>query len=259
MRICFSNSDWVSFDLLGSVAPALERMYRHLQHVALPWRPWDAPLYPHDPIEQLVRAGQALGLTVDAAQCSSQAYFNHLHELYEHGYNGDSAWMDYHELIHVSEKSLGNRNILLLDHRELAGLLEQPFDQNWMQHGITCVPAGTVFVQWAELGKSPYVYWRNQEPSDLSRLCELAKPWLKLRGRMGVAMHGIDFMDRIDQIGFNTWWQGFEKDWCDHWKIDSWTLEHQRSVVPIGSIDPDSVDQMHQWLHKGHYPTHVRL
>ena len=262
MRICFTNGEWVEFELSGPVAPVLEHMYEYLQNVALPWRPWDSPIYQASPAAALVQAGAVLGIDVDEAQCRDQLYLNSLHAIYERKYDGRPAWMDYHENIHRCERPiLTHLEPMPLDHRELAGPVQQPFDLEWLTHGTTCVERGTVFVAWAELGKIPYQYWLDGEPDSLERMCELVKPWLALKGRIMVALENKDFFSYVRRRRhmFNDWWQQYETAWCRHWGIDSWSLEQQRTVVPIGHMQPKQCDQVLEWLGQGHYPSHVRL
>lgn len=247
----------MEFDLQGPVALTLNHMYRHLQHVTLPWRPWDGPAYYDQVVDQLVTAGAALDVIVDPVKCTDQSYLNFLHNIFEKNYNGNPGWLDYHERIHLIEKRALGR--MTLGHRELAGPIQQPFNLAWMDHGITQLDTGTVFVEWAELGKTPYKYWNDGEPDDPVRLRELAKPWITLRGRIVVALQPLDLMQNLDTENFDRWWKTREKDWCNHWSINSWSLVHQRSVVPVGNLGLDQVNLVLQWLDSGYHPTHVRL
>lgn len=259
MWIRFNNDCQVAFDPVAPFDAILGRMYKHLQYVPLPWREWDNGNFRKDPIVFLIQAGQKIGVNVDAARCDQQSYLNWLHQTYENLYDGKPEWLDYHELIHVCEKSLGYSNTLVLDHRELAGPLSRPFDPEWMCWATTQVPPGSIFIQWAELGKKPYSYWKDGEPQDLGRLCALAKPWLTLRGSINVALDQIDFMENKDHVRFESWWQHFEKPWCDHWQIKSWSLRDQYSVIPIGDLDPYGLAKVRQWISEGYHPTHVGL
>lgn len=259
MWIRFNNAHRVCFDLARPFDGALARMYKHLQYVPLPWREWDSGNFAQDPVEFLVAAGKKVGIDVDRVRCDQQQYLNGLHQIYENLYDGTPAWLDYHELIHVCERSLGCGNILILDHRELAGPLARTVDPGWMQYATPQIPAGSIFLQWAELGKTPYTYWKDGEPQNLARLCELAKPWLMLRGCINVALESKDFIKNKDHLGFESWWQQFENAWCDHWQIKQWSLRDQYSVIPVGNLGPDGLEKVKQWISEGYHPTHVGL
>jgi hypothetical protein len=86
-------------------------------------------------------------------------------------------------------------------------------------------------VGWSELGKTPYTYWRDGEPNDIARMCQLIKPWIKLRPKILVALEDIDTLSNIDIQGFESWWQQYSEAWCQHWNISSWTVNDIFSVV----------------------------
>lgn len=243
MKLHFNES--VLSIILNStpVASVIKGIYRHLQHVPLNFKPWDNPYYLDMPREQLVdklvNFGRCVGVDVDYNRCLSydQDYFNIIHKIYEQGYNGDPAWLDFHEHIHMCEKSVKIPSTMLIDYREKSGLLEKKFNIDWMDDTKTYVRAGDVYVKWAELGKNPYSYWKNLEPNNIDRLCQLAKPWLKLRPRLSIALDDFDFTGHLDIQGFNTWWKEYESTWCQHWTIDHWGIKEITSVSVVGQID----------------------
>jgi hypothetical protein len=232
-------------------------MFRHLQHVPLPWRAWDSPFYLEDPVPKLVASGQKLGIAVDQSQSNQQHYLNHLHQIYERAYDGNPLWLDFHEHIHMCERD--RKSILTLDYRELSGPIRQSFDHAWLESAVTRIPAGSVFVSWSELGKSPYRYWQDQEQDCLERMCELAKPWIYLRGKLEVALEDIDSMDHLEQDLFRPWWEARSSDWCQYWNIPKWTLEQQRAMIIVGHIPPDDLGSLTLDLQQGQHPTHVVL
>lgn len=245
------------------IAAAIQKMYRHLQHLPITFKPWDNPYYSNMPLDYLVSKlagyGKAVGVDVDAQKCLSQdqTYLNALHKIYEQSYDGSSPWLDYHEHIHMCEYTTKKFQTLVIDYREKAGLLEKPFDMSWMTHTTTKVRRGDVYINWTELGKTPYQYWKNAEPNDIQRLCELAKPWIKLRSKLSIALDDVDFDDRTDKNEFSQWWQNHEQPWCQHWGINQWGVAEIFAVSVIGHIDDiDSVDLN---LQKNMLPTRIRL
>ena len=101
-----------------------------------------------------------------------------------------------------------------------------------------------MYTEWCELGKIPYNYYRDNEPNDLNRLCELAKPWLKLHPKLCVALEPIDFLANRTLAGFATWWEGYERDWCKHWKLESHSLAQQFGVIVVGHVNPHNIDNL---------------
>lgn len=246
MQIVFSDGNTVDVALADTPLSAVyTKIYKHLGHVPIPFRDWDNPFYVAgmtvpELVEKLILYASKVSVQIDKQQClqQDQGYFNHIHEIYEKNYNGDPAWLAFHEHIHLCEKLTSRKSILRIDYREKSGLLEKIFDHSWLKHATTKIKAGDVFVQWAELGKTPYGYWRNNEPTDITRMCELAKPWLTLRPMIAIALADIDTLENIDITGFQSWWSQYSDTWCAHWNIPDWTIDNIQSVVVLGHV-PD--------------------
>ena len=259
MRIVFDQDKQVEFALSGPVTSSLERMYKHLQYVPLNWRDWDNPYYiVESPVKKLVNCGKKLGIEVDEKRSNDQSYLNYLHRRYELEYDGRSEWLDFNEYIHRCEREKKQKT-LSFDHREHAGLVQKPFNYSWLENSVSKVKKGKLFVKWNELGKKPFEYWLDNESVDISSMCATAKPWITLRSRIDLALEDTDFAPDIDQQSFDIWWQTYKKDWCEHWKLASWELEQQISVIPIGQLDEAQCDLVVEWLNQGLKPTHVRL
>jgi len=223
----------------------IQRAYRHLQNLPVIFKPWDNPYYvkhmdPYQLALKLVEFGKKVGVEVDFDRCltNDQNYLNFIHKIYEQKYDGDPRWLDFHEHIHMCEKTefKDATKPFVIDYREKAGLLEKKFDIEWIKHTTTQVKAGDVYVQWAELGKTPYKYWENGEPNDINRICELAKPWLKLRCKISIAIEDFDFTAGVRPSEFNQWWNNYQHLWCHYWGISSWGLKEMFSVSVIGQV-----------------------
>jgi hypothetical protein len=259
MKIKFQNDATIDISFTHSaLAQVIKNIYQHLQHVELMFRDWDNPYwiqgldYP-TLLEKLDQHARAVNIKLDHLRCrqKDQTYFNELHVIYEKNYNGDPHWLNFHEHIHLCETLSSQHKLwiqsLSIDYREKAGLLEKKFDPAWLQHQ-TKVDPGDVYINWAELGKTPYDYWQDQEPSQLSRLCELSKPWLILRPKINVALAPIDFMHKKQKSQFESWWQEFEKPWCQHWNLPGWSIENMFSVGLVGRVN--NVAQLDDLLKK---------
>jgi hypothetical protein len=247
----FNNGDQIEIKLINSpVTTALEKIFKHLQHVPLNFKKWDNPFYVEsvafsDLVSELVTTGDALGIQVDASECIAlnQLYYNQLHKIYETNYNGDPRWLDFHEHIHLCELHYRQDPLrsVLIDYRERAGPLTKSFDNSYLSNIVTDIVPGMVYIQWTELGKRPYNYWIDNEPNNLDRLCQLSKPWTHLRPKLCIATQHINLLDDIDP-GFFAWWNQYESAWCKHWQLDNWPITYQAGVIHIGTID--QVDTM---------------
>ena len=267
MKIVFNSGQEIQIILHETpVKLAIEKVFKHLQHVALPFKPWDNPFYQklndhNQLVESLTIFGKRLDIDVDARRClqRDQIYYNKLHKIFEQGYNGDPAWLDFHEHIHLCESHQVSSDVILY-HRELAGPLKKPMHTSWLTPATTQVQSGDVYVTWAELGKNPYQYWKNKEPNDFERLCDLAKPWLNFFPRLAVTLESKCLLPKdlntIERIDFESWWYKQSGPWCQHWNIDSWTLEDMYSVIVIGKAD---VNLLTDLLKKNHYPIYIKL
>jgi hypothetical protein len=263
VQIVFSNNTAVDLILESTpLATVYQKIYKHLGHVSVPFRRWDHPFYCNtleELVEQLILCASKVSVTVCRESClnQDQNHFNAIHEIYEHNYNGDPAWLNFHEHIHLCERWPVQKPRLIIDYREKSGMLERPFDLAWLENATTKIKAGDVFVEWAELGKTPYGYWENNEPDNMDRMCELAKPWLTLRPKIVVALEDIDTMNNVDIPAFESWWKQHSKEWCRHWNLLSWSIVDIFSVVRLGQV-PEFKNIIEQ-LKNNNTPTKILL
>jgi hypothetical protein len=256
MKILFEDSEEVAIELGNSpLCQVYRSIYKNLQHVPVPYRDWDNPFWVNSRaypalIESLAWYGRKVGVDVDQTSClaSDQDYYNYLHKIYEISYNSDQMWLDFHEHIHLCEYFYQEHRTtyLSIDYRNLSGMLERLVEHSWTDYGQTEFLPGDVFVAWSELGKSPYTYWNNREPEDLSRMCQLAKPWLTLKPKLLIATEPVNLLANKDIDGFNLWWPKFQSAWCRHWNIPAWTIDHMYSGIPLGRVG--NIDHLNNLL-----------
>ena len=269
MNIHFSDKSTVPVHLYNnSVAEYYTRVYKKLQFVPLHFAEHDNPYSklnsdPLTTIKKLVLVGTNLNVDVDPAQCLNQPYLNILHKIYEKNYKPKSNWLEFHELIHLVESQnrktpLHGATSMHIDYREKSGPLITKFNTEWKSLFTTKVSEGDVYVQWAELSKDPYNYWKDKEPpNDINRLCELSKPWLSLKPKLFVSLTDFDFMSNKDITGFNEWWQEVKQPWCTYWEIDDWTLKDIESCIVIGKVPIDHINLIRQNLQSNVIPVKV--
>lgn len=261
MQILF-DAESVSFDLIDSpLMPIYQRILSHLRHVDIPFRRWDSIHRDHDSVDHLIEYGAKVGIDIDQIRCRAldQDYLNFLHQIYEKNYDGDPKWLDFHEHIHLCEKSLSIHvhQRLHIDWREKAGILEKTFDPDWLATATTQIKAGDVFVEWAELGKTPFMYWNNKEPNDIVRIKELCKPWLKLRPKIIVALEDHDYYKTSKE--FDQWWQCYHDEWCQHWNISKWDVKDMFSKLVFGHMSTSQLDKLKTLLLSEQTPRRILL
>lgn len=268
MLLIFSDDSTIELDIhhneLGIV---YQKIYKNLSRIPIPFLKWDNPYYCNSfsyiqLVDQLAFYAKQLSIDINKELClqKNQKYINQIHKIFEDNYNGDSRWLDFHEHIHLCENYGQDCKFLQIDYRAKAGPLEKPFDMTWFTNATTKIKKGDIYTQWSELGKTPYVYWKNNEPSEISRLCELALPWHKLVPKIMIAVDDIDTIEqaRIDQSSmdqFNSWWSQHSVPWCQHWGLNNWTLEDMYSVLIIGKIQ--DTDRLIQNLQNNIVPSKI--
>jgi hypothetical protein len=252
MKLIFSDNTLIDLGIKEHALGQLyNKIYKNLCRVPLVFRDWDNPYYLMKMsypqlVDKLVLYGKQMSITVDSTRClkQEQQYFNELHKIYELGYDGQPGWLDYHEHIHLCEKYYDHQPMILdIDYREKAGMLEKPFELKWLENSTTVITAGDVYVSWAELGKTPYGYWSNNEPNDFDRLCKLSKPWLILRPKIKIALEDNNSIENKKIDEFESWWSKYESDWCRHWNLKSWTTQDIFSKTVFGKIQDVSAIQ----------------
>jgi hypothetical protein len=266
MQIVFSNKQILELVLDSNpVADAYTQIYKHLQHVLVPFRDWDNPFYCdqltlEQRVQQLMIHGDCMKISIDQDSCmkQDQSYFNYIHTLYENNYNGDPTWLDFHEFIHLCEKkSWFTSKFCNIDYREKSGLLERKLDKNWLRFTKTKIQAGDVYVSWMELGKGPVSYWKDCEPDDEQSLHRLCKPWVTLKPTIKIALEDTDFLQNVDQKNFNSWWSGKCQAWCRHWNLEEWSLNNMFGVLVFGTVP--KYDELSKLLQKKIKPVQVKL
>jgi hypothetical protein len=235
------------------------KMLKHLQHVKLEEYPTDNP-YRHDVetvINELLTYAKLLNINIDQSRFTDQQYLNYLHKIYEKNYNGSYYWMHYQEAIHIVEHVFVEHMIpgdcphTHIDYREFAGKLKQPFDDRYRDLFETNITAGTVCVDWTELGKIPYDYWMNREVEDLNRMYELMKPWTGIKPKLKIFVRDRNMIpDDVDQ--FDIWFEQFKQPWLAHWGLKEWTHKDIFGRPPIGHLDDlekfDSLLKNKDWV-----------
>jgi len=246
MQIVFSNGETV--DLLMNqtpVASVYQKIYKHLQNVTIPFRDWDSPFYFYNHslqqmVGKLAMYAEKVNVSIDQQRClaQDQHYLNSIHEIYEKNYNGDPAWLDFHEHIHLCEQEYTYKlKIFRIDYREKSGLLEKPFDYEWLENATTKIKAGDVFISWNELGKTPYTYWYHNEPNDITRMRELIKPWVRLIPKIFIALEDKDLeKDCTKLLEFESWWAQYSEKLCQYWNIPSWTSNDMFKCLILGKV-----------------------
>lgn len=266
MKLIFSNNQEIELNIDNSpLGITYQKIYKNLSKVPIPFRSWDNPYYTKnltytELVDCLVKYAHQLSVDIDRSKClaQDQLYFNSVHKIYEQNYDGNPSWLDFHDHIHMCELYFKKTNdVFCIDYREKSGLLEKPMDQQWLSNAQTTVQSGDVYVEWSELGKTPYAYWKNNEPTNIERICKLAKPWLKLRPKIYVALDNMDKLKNIQCDEFSSWWKDYQLEWAQYWNIPSWNIENIFGVSVFGKTT--QIELLKEQLKNNAIPVRISL
>ena len=224
----------------------LEPGYKMLKHVPIQFYPWDNRLTFDKSLlcNSIVELGKRLDLSIDYSLCDKrdQSYLNQLHEIFENNTDGCKEWLMFHEHIHLLEDTIDTgmkTKVLRVYWRDFGGPLIKKFQYNLLEESTTHIKKGDIYVKWQELGKTPFDYYRDKEPNNIDRICELVKPWLLLKHNFSVALEDTNMLENVkskDIEHFNKWWIDYHNDFCNYNKIPEWNIKQIYSVIVLGNI-----------------------
>lgn len=251
LKISFQSGESLSIVTDNNAAAvAFKRMLKHLQHIDLSHYPFDNPYCRNlaTAKSELLKHAAKLGVKVEPDQLAQQSYLNWLHKQYEVGYNGSRDWLHYHEAVHVYEQINANPDPVALysqiDYRESAGPLNIKVQQAHLDLLVTDFSRGMCCIDWTELGKTPYEYWHNGEPDDITRMCALSKPWINLKPKLKIVLTTHNPVPP-DLTNFNSWFAQYKEQWCKHWQLSDYTAREMFGRIPIGFVDDvDKLDHL---------------
>ena len=123
-----------------------------------------------------------------------------------------------------------------VDWKDQAGRIETPITDELLDELVSVVRAGDVFVAYAELGKPPYTYWRDREPNDTARMCELAAPWKSFKPRIGIALADRE-LHPSDWPEFCAWFESVQDAYWQGLKLPARPVSQQQCVLPVGRVE----------------------
>lgn len=261
MKIIFNNSTVHQINpVTNSISTFVDRVFKHLEHVPVSFRYADNPfnITKEKTYKQLISAAEILNVDVDTARLSDQQYLNYLHNIYEICYDGkNTTWLDFHESIHLCENfksdNAHNRNTVRIDFREQGGLLKQKFKEEYYKDSTLTVSKGDCFLVWAELAKTPYDYFYDNEVDVADRVLELCKPWIWLKPSFRIAIDDVDLSRDTNEM--MNWFSKYKDDFCRLHNLKHWQPECMFSVIPFGKLN--NVDFFINDLKNGFKPERI--
>lgn len=238
---------------------------KHLQHVKLPYSLYDNTiLYSFDAaFQQLKSYAEKLKIKLDLSKVKDQLYLNQLHQIYEKNYSNNQCendnWLYFHEAIHIIERVLYKKNTksLSFDYRHFGGRLSTNFSFDELDNFTLINRPGDCIICFNELGKTPFDYWKDNEPDNLSRFCELAKPFIRFNFSIKIYFEDHDISNYCEINDFFAWFSKYKDSWCKHWNLPDWSLEQSCGNIKIGHCN--DWKKMHDEVFNGAKPVYLKL
>jgi len=244
-KIFFTNTENKTFDVdyvvnESLVAEKWFRKIKHLHKVAI------------DPIESGLEDTSDLK-TIYLEFCSyadiptkeldfmdlKQEHFNFLHRLYEENHERLSRMKNnkilyrFHHAIHDNEGTNLPTNRMPVGWGIKEGPLTEKLQCN--QYYESTIKQNFVYADWSELGKTPYQYWAQQEPSEQTSVIELCKPHVTLRPKFFIALRDHE-PQKFDQH-FTDWFSQYSQQWLTHYGLPNWRPVDEHSAPLLAHTD----------------------
>lgn len=245
----------VDFQLIeNEVSVIWIKKIKHLKHI--PFDPVETTGFDFSDIDSHYKNFCTLsGVEYQRMDYSNQDTLNHLHELYEKNHErlstvpNNNALYIFHHAIHDQEFKHEKKDFYVgWGIRE--GILTSSYPCNKFYSDV--VEANCLYLPWSELGKTPLTYYNNQEPNDVSRFLQLAKPHITLRARFMIAADSRPSQTFPKE--FEEWFEHYKNDWLQHHNIEQWRPCDEFSAVPlaqpVNDVDMKTIINTHPTLKK---------
>lgn len=269
LKILWPDSS--SIDIILEDNPVADFYYdcmRRLQHLELFFGPRENP---YDPLlfdralaqQELVKRFSEFGIEIDSKQFENQSYLNYLHDVYfAECKNGDSLhylkWTHVHDLIHLQEVHNGHRHDfpnIQFNYRNLAGPLYKPFNREYLKYSVVKTEVGMCYLTEQELGKSPWLYWQDNENGTQEHFNTRSKPWVNLIPTMHIVKESLPIRTVSDE--FLKWFSQYQEGWCKHWNITGWQPVEMFAKIPIGRVT--NIDSLVEKFQNNNLPIKITL
>ncbi len=158
-----------------------------------------------------------------------QDKLNQLHKIYEDQHEVLSRMKDneilykFHHSIHHNENIKGSKDQLVVGWGVYEGPLTERFDCH--SYYADKIEQNNIYLPWSELGKKPFVYYTDKEPSNQKRINELCKPHTTFRAKFFISLHDINPTRFTPD--FTKWFDQYKKAWFEAHNIQEYTEIHE--------------------------------
>jgi len=174
-----------------------------------------------------------------------QLLLNYFHKLYEESHQNlalkknNSILYKFHHSIHYNENVDYHKN-----KKKIYigwGIKEGPLTEilKCNDYYEKEIKKNNIYLSWAELGKKPLVYWKNEEPSDQLRINQLCRPHTTFRAKFFISCE--DIIPKILDSEFIKWFDQYKENWLAHHNILKWNEldEYSAPLLAIANHKED--------------------
>ena len=184
--------------------------------------------------------GIEIGDAVDREQC------NRLHDItvrqqYDHPREIRDVFHRMHKNLHLLENMRSDKpqQFLAIGWGEREGMLKGAIPEDRYEHYVPTQP-GSLYLSWAEFGKTPYQFWKNGDVDTDENFFVTAKPHLTFGVHFSLCIGNASLMEPE----FNEWFSKYEEPWRDRYDMGWNDVHNSHSILlatPCEQIDVSEI------------------
>lgn len=161
-----------------------------------------------------------------------QSTLNRLHKIYEEQHdalsrlNNNEILYKFHHSIHYSEDISKSKSKMPVGWGINEGPLTEQFD--CYSYYDDEVRKNNMYLPWAELGKTPFQYYTDNEPDNQRRMLELCKPHTTFRAKFFIGLS--DITPSEFPLGFLKWFDQYKEAWYKKYNLEEYSKKHEHSA-----------------------------
>ena len=169
----------------------------------------------------------------------NQNVLNELHKIYEEHHDrlskekNNSVLYRFHHSIHSNEEPNNITNTLKVGWGIKEGPLTQQYDCH--SHYTDSMKQNQIYLPWAELGKKPLDYYKDNEPNNQQRFNELSKPHMTFRPKFIINLE--DCVPQEFDPDFVDWFATYKESWLEAHGINDYEAKHHYSAPVLAHTD----------------------
>lgn len=186
----------------------------------------------------------ALGKIYDVKSEYNQIDFNFIHSFVvsnqsQYAVPERNLLNKIHKIVHILEQAKIEKTCLCVDWGENAGLLTGTYQQSPYDYYTLNMQAGNIYSKWAEFGKTPYMYWRDNDLDDQEHFLKNCKPHTTFRPGFYLQIKNETYGAVNEK--FDQWFDRFRVAWEKKYQAHKLS-EYGQGGVLLATPCPEQID-----------------